>query len=352
MVRSYRLCFELERRIHKIDRWRIPVPYGVPLRGIAYALAAIAAVIALSGLPLAGDLLGALHPAIRLVVLPVAAGYALCRVQVDGRPAHAAALAWLRFRVGARAQRRLPTGGAARLLTARRCELRPRRALGALPARADQGAGQAAAALSRCGQAAGTIARAAPAPGRADVAREGHRAAGRPAPDGERTGPVRGRLVLAAALALELWLLEALTDAPFGSLVTAVGAHYVFLRATLWALRPARRGGGARLLATVCLSFAGWCVALGALAAQLSRPGVALVLAGLAALGLLAAILVARLPRTTVRAAGAVLRSRWGGRLHADALARLDPAGGRARPAALAQADPASMRASRRTRGA
>lgn len=99
MVRSYRLCFELERRIHKIDRWRIPVPYGVPLRGIAYALAALAALLALDGLPLAGELLGALHPAIRVVVLPVAAGYALYRLRVDGRPAHAAMLAWLRFRL-------------------------------------------------------------------------------------------------------------------------------------------------------------------------------------------------------------------------------------------------------------
>jgi hypothetical protein len=99
-IRSYRLCFELERRIHKIDRWRIPVPYGVPLRGLAYGAAALAAVLVAGSLPLVGALLGVLHPAFRFVVLPVAAGYLLCRLRVDGRPAHAAGVAWLRHRLG------------------------------------------------------------------------------------------------------------------------------------------------------------------------------------------------------------------------------------------------------------
>ena len=34
-IRSYRVCFSLERRIYKIDRWRLPVPWGVPLRTTA-----------------------------------------------------------------------------------------------------------------------------------------------------------------------------------------------------------------------------------------------------------------------------------------------------------------------------
>jgi hypothetical protein len=98
-IRSYRLCFELERRIHKIDRWRIPVPYGVPLRGIAYAVSASAAVLVASRVPLLGAALSAVHPAIRLVLLPVGAGYLLCQLRVDGRPAHAAGIAWLRHRL-------------------------------------------------------------------------------------------------------------------------------------------------------------------------------------------------------------------------------------------------------------
>lgn len=96
-IRSYRLCFELERRIHQIDRWRIPVPYGIPLRGIAYAACALVAVLVAQGLPGIGLLIGAIHPAIRLVIAPVGAAYALCRLKVDGRSAHAAGLAWLGY---------------------------------------------------------------------------------------------------------------------------------------------------------------------------------------------------------------------------------------------------------------
>ena len=53
-IRSYRLAFALERRIHKIDRYRLPVPYGVPLRGLAYAVVVLAVVLALTALPVSG----------------------------------------------------------------------------------------------------------------------------------------------------------------------------------------------------------------------------------------------------------------------------------------------------------
>lgn len=101
-IRSYRVCFDLERRIHQVDRWRIPVPYGIPLRGIAYAMVALAAVLVLQGLPLIGGLIAAVHPALRLVILPVGVAYAACRLTVDGRPAHAATLAWLSYQCGPR----------------------------------------------------------------------------------------------------------------------------------------------------------------------------------------------------------------------------------------------------------
>ena len=100
VIRSYRLCFELERRIHSIDRWRIPVPYGVPLRGVAYGAAALVGVLLLVRLPGVGELLGALHPALRLVILPVGVAFWLTRMRIDGRAAHAAALAWARWRLG------------------------------------------------------------------------------------------------------------------------------------------------------------------------------------------------------------------------------------------------------------
>lgn len=102
VIRSYRLCFDLERRIHRIDRWRIPVPYGVPLRGVAYGAAALVSVLMLQRLPVTGELLGVLHPALRFVILPAAVAFGLTRMRVDGRPAHAAALAWLRWRLASR----------------------------------------------------------------------------------------------------------------------------------------------------------------------------------------------------------------------------------------------------------
>ena len=101
-IRSFRVVFELERRIHKIDRWRIPVPYGVPLRGIAYWAAALVATIAFARLPVAGELVDVLPPPIRFVIVPVAVAYALARLQVDGRPAHTALGAWVRFALSPR----------------------------------------------------------------------------------------------------------------------------------------------------------------------------------------------------------------------------------------------------------
>jgi hypothetical protein len=97
-IRSFRVVFELERRIHKIDRWRLPVPYGVPLRGVAYWALALLGLIALGSLPLAKTVVGLMPPPVRFALLPVAVAYALTQIHVDGRPAHAALRAWIRFR--------------------------------------------------------------------------------------------------------------------------------------------------------------------------------------------------------------------------------------------------------------
>jgi hypothetical protein len=99
VIRSYGVCFSLERRIHKLDRWRIPVPYGIPLRGIAYFAAAFFVVLVATRLPVFGALLGALHPALRFGGLPLAVAAGLMRWSVDGRPAHLVMQAWLRFAV-------------------------------------------------------------------------------------------------------------------------------------------------------------------------------------------------------------------------------------------------------------
>lgn len=101
-IHSYRVCFALDRRIHKIDRWRIPVPYGVPLRGVGYAAAVLVALLALASVPLLGAAVGALHPALRFVAIPVAAAFVLCRWEIDGRPAHDGLASWLRLLLGPR----------------------------------------------------------------------------------------------------------------------------------------------------------------------------------------------------------------------------------------------------------
>jgi hypothetical protein len=117
-IRSYHKCFRLERRLHKIERWRIPVPYGVPVRGIVYAAVALVLVLIAGTVPVLGDLLGLLHPWFRYAVIPVGAGWALTRWKVDGRSAATAATAWLRWFFGPRrvaSFRRVPTLGETRL---------------------------------------------------------------------------------------------------------------------------------------------------------------------------------------------------------------------------------------------
>ena len=101
-IRSFRLAFQLERRIHRIDRYRIPLPYGLPLRSAAYAGVALVAVLIASRLPLTGAALSLLPWPIRFAVLPVALAQLLTQVQLDGRPAHEAIRAWLRVRLGPR----------------------------------------------------------------------------------------------------------------------------------------------------------------------------------------------------------------------------------------------------------
>lgn len=90
-IRSYRVCFDLERRIYRLEQWRLPVAWGVPLRGVAYAALALIAVLFATSLPLAGPALGALPAPLRLLIIPVGIAYALTAAKVDGRPIHAAA---------------------------------------------------------------------------------------------------------------------------------------------------------------------------------------------------------------------------------------------------------------------
>ena len=98
-VRSFRVVFELERRIHKVDRIRLPLPYGLPLRSLSYAVLAFAAVVALARLPIVGALVAAIPAPVRLAVVPAVMAYALTQLRPDGRPAHWFLLAWMRQRL-------------------------------------------------------------------------------------------------------------------------------------------------------------------------------------------------------------------------------------------------------------
>lgn len=101
-IRSFAVVFDLERRIHRIDRFKVPLPYGLPLRSVGYTGAALLAVLVADGLPLLGAAIGAMPAPLRLVLMPVAVGVLLTRLRLDGRSAHAACLAWLRFALSTR----------------------------------------------------------------------------------------------------------------------------------------------------------------------------------------------------------------------------------------------------------
>jgi hypothetical protein len=130
-VRSYQRIFSPERRIHQIEGWPLPVPGGVPLRWLGWAIGALICVLALgSGSPIvpavaaaaagaggftlrdrtasllaaaaalagtfvAGPAIGFLDWPIRLVVLPVAVATLATQATPDGRRPERFALSWL-----------------------------------------------------------------------------------------------------------------------------------------------------------------------------------------------------------------------------------------------------------------
>lgn len=134
-IRSYQRIFRPERRIYQVEGHTLPVPGGVPLRWLAYATAALVAVIAVgSGSPavpllaavvaaaggfrtggtaaaviaaaaalaatgLAGIALGLLEWPLRLVVIPAAVATLATQATPDGRRADRFALSWLAARL-------------------------------------------------------------------------------------------------------------------------------------------------------------------------------------------------------------------------------------------------------------
>jgi hypothetical protein len=100
-IRSYRAVFDLERRIYRIDRLRLN-PAGVPVRGIVYFLALLAALALCTRLPPLSAAADLLPWYLLYVALPGGSATLLTVIAIDGRPAHLAAQALLRHRVRSR----------------------------------------------------------------------------------------------------------------------------------------------------------------------------------------------------------------------------------------------------------
>lgn len=116
-VRSYRDVVDVvERRIFRVDRWRLPLPGGLPGAAVGYALGGFIAVLALEQVPGVGQLLALLSPPLRYVGVPGLFAWALLSWQVDGRRPHHALVSVLRFGLSARTLaglRRSPAVGTA-----------------------------------------------------------------------------------------------------------------------------------------------------------------------------------------------------------------------------------------------
>jgi hypothetical protein len=95
-IRSYRRVFDLERRVYSVDRLRLN-PAGVPVRGVVYFAAVVAAALVCSSLPLLGGALGLVPWYLRDLLLPALSATFMALIRVEGRTFHHAAYALMRF---------------------------------------------------------------------------------------------------------------------------------------------------------------------------------------------------------------------------------------------------------------
>lgn len=152
-IRSYARVFRPERRVYAIEGHRLPVPGGVPLGWLGWAIGTLIAVLALSGgswtvsilvaaaaaavgfvvggrttaivagvgalggAQVAGLVLAALDWPLRLLVVPALVATLATQATPDGRPAHRYALSWLALQLRPARRslgRALPTAGTRR----------------------------------------------------------------------------------------------------------------------------------------------------------------------------------------------------------------------------------------------
>lgn len=87
-VRSYGLVFKIERKLFKIDRWRLPLPGGLEIRAIVYGASILLGMLALSRLPIIGTLLGLLPAPLHWAFIPGGLTFVLLKLQIEGRAPH------------------------------------------------------------------------------------------------------------------------------------------------------------------------------------------------------------------------------------------------------------------------
>src|SRR3954470_23304977 len=96
VIRSFRLVFDRGyRRLFKIDRYRLPFAYGLPILGILYAVLVALALVVADKLPITAPALAALPPPIHWVAIPVGLSMVMLHWRPDGLKPHAALWAWV-----------------------------------------------------------------------------------------------------------------------------------------------------------------------------------------------------------------------------------------------------------------
>jgi hypothetical protein len=88
LVRSYGLVFKIERKLFKIDRWRLPLPGGLELRAIVYGATILFGMLIASRLPLIGLALGVLPSPLHWGIIPGGLTFVLLKLQIEGRAPH------------------------------------------------------------------------------------------------------------------------------------------------------------------------------------------------------------------------------------------------------------------------
>ncbi|HEY7933508.1 MAG TPA: TcpE family conjugal transfer membrane protein [Solirubrobacteraceae bacterium] len=88
VVRSYGLVFKIERKLFKIDRWRLPLPGGLEVRAIVYAVTILLGMLVASRLPGIGLILGLLPSPLHWGLIPGGLTFVLLKLQIEGRAPH------------------------------------------------------------------------------------------------------------------------------------------------------------------------------------------------------------------------------------------------------------------------